>query len=915
MRRSVLVGLIAVVGCSATETQKAQPAPAPVITEQPQKEILQQAASDDSDLPRGRLPGYIHPAAYGIDLTIDPSHKGFSGHVSIHVAMASARDHIWLHGSGLRVSSATVRTTDGRILNVRYRETGVEGVARVDFGETLKPQDLMLIFDYEADYGKALQGIYSVKADNEPYVFAQFEPISARTAFPCFDEPGYKTPFDVTITTRASDVAISNATAIGEETHGGMKTTRFARTEKLPTYLVTFAAGPFDVVDAGAIPANDVRKDAVPLRGIAVRGKGALMQESLTATKDLLVALESYFGIGYPFGKLDMIAVPEFAFGAMENAGAITFRDVLLLLDPATATIELRRNSASVIAHELAHQWFGNIVTPAWWDDIWLNEAFATWLEYTVVQQVRPAFTAEMMRTERGLDAMQRDALPSARQIRQPIDANDAIHSAFDPITYSKGMQVLSMFEAYVGADNFRKAVQLHLTKFRGGNATADDFFTSVSEGTGKDLTSALRGFIEQNGLPQVDVDIICAKKEQPKLLMRQSRFLPLMAANDGKHRWQIPVCVRTDATKACWLLDTPEQTNTLDVKTCPKWVMPNANAAGYYRFALDPAPLKALVSAAVDGKLSPSETLALASNLRAGLYNGTLSAQAALEAAVGLLKSPHYQVVARARDVLLTVREIIEPSLLTRYEVWVRNMLPHDDYVSVIANEHDEKHLTRVVRSEIAVILGRDPAVRDKAHAMGEQALAALEAGQPLTGIVNLDMLPAALSAALDAGGAAVHDRIANVLGKTSDPAVRRYLLKSLAASHDPGLAQKSVDLMLDPRVRSNETRIVLEPLSQTRETRPVVWAFIQNRFDDYIGKVSARDQGVVPLLTSDFCTPEAVREVERFFMPKLDHMPGGARSLLIATESISACSAMADTQRNSAHGAFWGYRPAVKK
>ncbi|MBC7793538.1 MAG: ERAP1-like C-terminal domain-containing protein, partial [Clostridia bacterium] len=615
--------------------------------------------------------------------------------------------------------------------------------------------------------------------------------------------------------------------------------------------------------------------------------------------------------IGYPFGKLDIIAVPEFGYGAMENAGAITFRDVLLLLDPATTSIDVRRMSTSVISHELAHQWFGNIVTPAWWDDIWLNEAFATWMEYHIVQQVRPDQAADLQRADQALDAMERDALPSARQIRQPIDTNDAIYGAFDGITYAKGMAVLGMFEAYVGADSFRKAIALHLTKFRFGNATAEDFFASVSEGTGKELTPALRSFIEQNGLPQVELSLACANKESPKVTLRQSRFLPILEAGDTKHHWQIPVCVRSDASQACWMLDRVDQTNALHTKTCPKWVMPNANAIGYYRFALDADALRALVTAAADGKLAQTETMALASNVRAGLYNGTVSARAALDAATVFLRSNNHQVVSFARDILVTIREIIDAGMLGKFEMWTRTMLPADISLEVIAGEDDERHLTRVIRAEIAIVLARDQALRTKAQKKGELALAALEKGQPLGSVISIDLLPTVLSTTLDVGGPQVHERIAALLGKTTDSALRRYLLLTLAYSHDSGLAEKSAELMLDPRVRSNETRAVLFPLSHTRETRPVVWRFVQTHFDDYIAKVSLLHQGLTPLLTADFCTPESVNEVEHFFVPKLDTMAGGARSLLVATETISACAAMANTQRDSAHGVLWGFKP----
>src|SRR6185312_11632019 len=242
----------------------------------------------------------------------------------------------------------------------------------------------------------------------------------------------------------------------------GMTRTVFAPTKALPTYLVAFAVGPFDIVDGGTVPPNAWRKTPLPLRGIAAKGQGEHIRYALSLTPKIVTALENYFRIGFPFAKLDSFAVPDFSAGAMENAGAITYREQYLLMS-RDAPIEQRRRGLTTQAHEIAHQWFGDLVTPKWWDDIWLNESFATWMENKIAQVVRPDqdYSEETLRSSLGV--MRLDELPSARHIHNPVRTPDDIDNAFDDITYSKGGAVLSMFESFVGREEFEKGIHAYL--------------------------------------------------------------------------------------------------------------------------------------------------------------------------------------------------------------------------------------------------------------------------------------------------------------------------------------------------------------------------------------------------------------------------------------------------------------------
>ncbi len=429
---------------------------------------------------------------------------------------------------------------------------------------------------YQAAYSPSLDAIYQVKESGRSYLFSQMEPIAARMALPSFDEPLFKTPFDITIITAAKNKVVTNTAEVSRKTlnNGWIKRT-FATTEPLPTYLLAFAVGEFDIVEWTALPPTSVRDFAVPLRGIAAQSKGEKIRFALANTQAIVEALERYFGTPYPYSKLDLIAAPDFS-GAMENAGAIVYSEFLLLMEENAPLTQLRAYG-EVHAHELAHQWFGNLVTPKWWDDIWLNEALATWISYKAAQQWRPELEFDRTLIEGAQWAMQVDARSAARQIRNPIDSNGDIMNAFDGITYQKGGGVLQMFENYVGKAAFRKGVQLHMQRFAHGTADINDFLKSIADGSANAaVIPAFESFLYQSSVPEVNIEVQCAA-EKPALQITQTRYVPLGVQAGEKQRWQIPLCYKTDRVEDCELITKLAQTVALD--HCPQWVMPNRDA------------------------------------------------------------------------------------------------------------------------------------------------------------------------------------------------------------------------------------------------------------------------------------------------------------------------------------------------
>ncbi|HSN71186.1 MAG TPA: M1 family metallopeptidase, partial [Steroidobacteraceae bacterium] len=459
----------------------------------------------EESIPRGQLPDTVVPTRYELDLTIDPRSEGFSGETTIDVDVRTPTRTVWLHGLGLEITRADA-VIDGRRRAGRFTIVEpITGVARLDFDEELPAGAATLQFSHSATYSHGAEGLVLAEAGDERYVFSQMQAIDARRVFPGFDEPRFKTPFDVTVRAANADQVITNAPLVAADRTGELVVHRFATTEPLPTYLLAFAVGPLDVVTVEPLPPNPVRGRPVPLRGVATQGQGPRLAFALAHTPFMVDYLEQYFGIAYPYAKLDLLSSPGMA-GAMENAGAILYDDNLLLLGPDPTPIQ-RRGYGETHAHELAHQWFGDLVTPVWWDDIWLNESFAEWMGIKVAVQWDRDLGSEVGLTAAALETMTTDSLRAGRPIRQVVTDNTQIASTFDSITYLKGAGVLAMFESYLGDATFRDGVRLHLGRHMHGNATAQDFFAAIAEASDDDrIVGAFRSFVEQPGVPLVEV-------------------------------------------------------------------------------------------------------------------------------------------------------------------------------------------------------------------------------------------------------------------------------------------------------------------------------------------------------------------------------------------------------------------------
>jgi alanyl aminopeptidase len=860
-----------------------------------------------------RLPDTVHPERYRLDLTIIPDAEQFSGSTEIDVEIKQPVNVIWLHGKDLDISSATVTKSNGKTIQAIYSEVTKDGMSRLDLPEELQPQSATIRLDYTAPFKATLNGLYKVKVGDDSYGFTQFESIYARRAFPSFDEPRFKTPFDISISTRSAYGAFSNTLPTDEVAlDNDLKRISYTTTKPLPTYLVAFAVGPLDVVEWTAIPPSAHRDRPIPLRGLAVRGQGKRMTWALENTAELLQWLEDYFAIEYPYDKLDIVAVPDFASGAMENAGLITYREPLLLFGDQPAVNQQRRY-AMTHAHELSHQWFGNLVTMPWWDDIWLNEAFASWIQAKAAHDWGPQYRFDRNTQARAINAMSADSLITARQIRQPVNDSSDIVSAFDGITYLKGAGVLQMIERYLGEDNFREGIRNYMQEHAFGSATVYDLIAALTATAPKEVKPHVKGvfesFLFQPGVPYVDIAVQC-DGDDVTVAMTQERYLPLGSTGDRNKTWNIPVCLAwgtgTERNDECILLTEKKQTVALpDASQCPDWLMPNAGGAGYYRWSLDDAGMKAL-SDVFNQSLDAQERISVVDSLTAGVNNGSIT--------VGTFVDMMPQIAAAKERTVVTA-----PLWTYRH---ILNRLLDDDLREVARNHADaifsprlaaldgpdgaesavEATMLRRYLVSFLALDARSTELRKELSQAAQQYIGYQSDGALHPDALQPDILTTALTVAVQDSSPEFTDALIVQFNASDNQRFRQEITTALAKATDPAVIEKVRGLMMSDAARANERQTWLS-LILNDDSRAENWPWVQENMDLILASGSDRIARDAPNSFGRwFCSNEEASQLKTAFEARVDEYIGSRHVYEQTLESISLCIAFKEQQSASA-------------
>jgi len=878
---------------ASTDTAAKTPSAGPQLMELPTLES-----------PKVRLPAGVRPLSYRLALTIVPGTDRFSGEIVATVQIDRPLEVLWINATQLDVTATSLFTERGErsAQAIVVDDHFVALVPRCDVAEkgsclvSTGRQDVRLTFSGPLSR-KDVDALFQVKEGDDWYAYTSFEPIDARRAFPNFDEPQFKVPWTVSLTVKAGHSALANTPQVKEEAlPDGMKRVTFAASKPLPSYLVAFAVGPFEFVDAGKHGRNQT-----PIRIVTPKGKAGEAKWAAESSGPILAQLEAYFGSPYPYEKLDQISIQANT-GAMENPGLVTYGHQTILSKPEVDTPGRQRGFASVCTHELAHQWFGDLVTMAWWDDLWLNEAFATWMTPRILEKWQPTWAMDVAQVNRRHGALGSDAMVNARQIRQPIVSNDDIANAFDGITYGKGASVIGMFENWMGRETFQKGVRAYLEKHAWRNATAADFLESISVAAGKDVATPFRTFLDQPGGPTIDFALSCGKGT-PTLTLTQRRSLPIGSKGDAAKVWQVPVCVRWSEkgkqARACTVLT--EASGTLELsgaKSCPEWVLPNDRGDGYYRASLTGPLSLADVYRKAGTALSTPERIALLGDVSALVRSGDLDAAVMLELATLAAKETDRHVFGYALGFAsIPGGDLLPEALRPKHEAFVRELFSKRlEAIGFDPKATDDEDL-RLLRPQLIATLGRvgkDRTVLAKAREAAARWLDDRKAIHP-------DLLDVTLGLAGEAGDAAFHERVLAVARKETDRGDRGRLLGALAELPDATLVAKQLPLILTDAFETRESMRLLWGAAGDFRTRGLALDFARTHWDELIIRLPKDSGAGLVWLAGGVCTESEQANARSFFEGRSTRYLGGPRTFALAMENMELCVAFRARQRAS--------------
>jgi len=673
-----------------------------------------------------RLPELAVPDTYQLKIEPNFSRDDFTGEEAIQIRVLRPTSQIVMNSADIEFREATI-TSSGATQKAKVTLDKQKEMATLAVDQPIPAGPASIFIRYRGIFNGELRGFYLSRVEGRKYAITQFEATDARRAFPCFDEPAYKATFDITMVIDQGLEAISNGKTISDAPGpaAGKHTVHFATTPKMSSYLVALAVGAFDHIDGEA--------DGVPLRIWTTAGKKDQGRFGLAAAEQCIHFYNRYFDLRYPFEKLDMIEVPDFASGAMENTAAIIFRDSDLLLDSAQSSVDQQKEVASTVAHEIAHQWFGDLVTMAWWDDLWLNEGFANWLQTKPIAAWKPDWNLELDDVRDSERALAVDSLASTHPIHQPAETPNGINELFDTISYDKAAAVLLMSENYLGPEVFRAGVNRYLKEHAYGNATSQDFWNTLASVSHKPVDQIMASFVTQPGAPMVNLEAHCTNGSTSVTLSQQRYFYDrnLFAAGSNE-LWTVPICLKLGSSAPgnshdeCRLLGKRSEAFTFS--GCAPWVLANADTKGYYRSAYEPDALREM-SRRLEVDFDAGERVRLLSDEWASVRVGRQTVGDYLGFADGLKLERNRAVVDELSERLEYIAKyLVTDSDREGYQSWLQNLLrPAAKELGwkPYPGESDDR---KILRAQILYTLGHaggDSQVLADASQLAQQALA----------------------------------------------------------------------------------------------------------------------------------------------------------------------------------------------
>jgi alanyl aminopeptidase len=830
--------------------------------------------------PPAHILDLARPLSYDVQLSIVPSADKFSGKVSIDIDVLQATPIIWLDAVKLDVHRATI-TVKGRTQIARV-------IVAKDLIGVRAPQNFAtghatLTLEYDASFERQSQdGLIKIHDQDDWYIATNLESSFARRVVPCFDEVRAKTPWKLTLEVPIGMAAFANQPEVLEETLSAtMKRVHFSATAPIPSYLFAFTVGPYDVVDAGR-----AGRKPTPVRIIVPHGQQALAKYAADVTGRILDLTEEEVALPYPFDKLDVLALPGVdRFGGMENVGLITVQSDSVLASPGHDSPSFQQEYAGTMAHEIAHMWFGDSVTPKSWDDLWLNEAFAEWMTPKTQARINPQWQEEFQLDDSRARGLLADRMLGTHPLRLKDDTSEAADGAFDDITYAKGSAVLRMVEHWMGEERFRDGVRHYLKAHSGGSVSHDDLYAALTAAADPhvagEVVPMLQGFVDQVGAPGLDVGLQCPEGNNGpvKLDLNQFRFAPrsrvappISAAQmPAAEHWTMPICFQYgeggDYGETCTLLHDAHTSFALpEGERCPDWVVANTDGFGYLIPLLrDPLPQR------LDhAPLLANEAVPVLNDARVLVASDALGADSALILAQRFAgnRQPLVELASLRLATAVPIGLVDAGNLRDSYQHFLRKAYGAKAEAlgwQAKPGERDADDLLRSVLVPTLADLGADPVLRDEADRLARDALSG-----------KIDLGPAVsrvLATAAANGNQDLFDVLSTAAAKAPSP-VRIYEYRALGHFTDPKLLDQALDLALNDRTDVRDASIIFETAAAVPEEQSHVAAYVRAHFD----AIDKRFDAATELLTSssgNLCDAGQRADLERFIAtrPVQDH------------------------------------------
>lgn len=817
-----------------------------------------------------RLPSGIQPTFQKIHLNIDPDTPEYSGVTEIEVNITKPVKRVGFYQLDLAVESAEL--VQGRSITPLAIE---EDEYDINWGIATRDVPVgtyTLRIEFSGKVNTSSDGMYLSSFENKNYIFTQFEDMHARRAFPSFDEPSFKIPYQMTITSPAHQVVVSNTPVEKHEVKDGMQTVTFMKTKPMPTYLIAYTVGPFDSVELTGLK--------VPGKIYVPKGYADKTKFVVKHTPEILTALEDFFGIEYPYRKLDFVAVPNFTHGAMENAGLITYRDSLLLLEDEPGLAE-RSGPLNVIAHELAHQWYGNLVTMAWWDDLWLNEAFASWMASYVMMELYPELNFRDRIIQEG--AFSADASPTVKPVKKVVKSQPDVMDGLG-LNYSKGESILQMIESLIGTDNFRTGIRAYMKKHAWGNTQADDLWAALDKVSDFNLSAMMKAYLEQPGYPLIEVATDGA--------ISQQRYHFAGAKVDAQN-WAVPLNIsyKKDGKISREIVFVDKSSTRLPQLAEADWVFPNDNATGYFRWSIPETQLDNLLADL--NVLNNREKKNVLYNMQALLNGGKVGIDSVMKV-LNALAQDDDPVVIRASvstlsDFLYLVNDDNEDAFAALLN---KKYMPLLDKLTLSQGDEDAESVIRL-RNQLYSLLGhhsKNASLIEKSEALAKQYVA------DTTSVPN-GIARTALSVTTEQdGNTAWFDSILKTFRASQLPNVKNTLLYSMSFDDETSV-NKLLDLALGEDVTPANTIYMVVSVARNLDDQTLLYKWLKVNTEALVAKMPAYHVSRMPEFVSTTCDTDNLAMAIEFYGPLKDKFEGMARSYDIMMDESNQCLRLKDT------------------